>query len=64
MKQKNQSFEQSANAFVKAIEYNVQPTDDGKNVFVEVDSPRAFSVVLGEMVGFSILGPMIKNQKN
>lgn len=63
MKQKNQSFEQSANAFVKAIEYNVQPTDDGKNVFVEVDSPRTFSVVLGEMVGFSILGPMIKNQK-
>ena len=60
---KNQSFEQSANAFVKAIEYNVQPTDDGKNVFVEVDSPRTFSVVLGEMVGFSILGPMIKNQK-
>ena len=25
--------------------------------------PRTFSVVLGEMVGFSILGPMIKNQK-
>lgn len=60
---KNQLFEQSANAFVKAIEYTVQPTDDGKSVFVEVSTPKSFSVLLGEMVGFSILEPMIQAQK-
>ena len=60
---KNQSFEQSANSFVKSIEYNVQPTDDGKSVFTEVSIPKPFSTLLGEMVGFSILNPIIKNQK-
>ena len=59
---KRESFEQSANSFVKSIEYNVQPTDDGKDFFVEVSAAKSLFGFIDQMLYISILDPIIRNR--
>lgn len=57
------SLEQSANVFTKSIEYNVQPTDDGKKIFAELTAPKPMSEFVSEVVGSIIIKPIIEANK-
>lgn len=60
---KTNSFEQSANAFTKPIEYNIQPTDDGKKIFAELTATKLMAEFLSEAVGSVIIKPIIEADK-
>ncbi|HOV95170.1 MAG TPA: DUF1311 domain-containing protein [Thermomonas sp.] len=57
------SMEQAANAFTKSIEYSAQPTDDGKKVYAELTDAKSIADFISEMVGSSLLKPMIEAKK-
>ena len=57
------TFEQSANAFAKSIEYSVQPTDDGKSVFTELTAALPISEFLNEITVSAIARPIIEANK-
>lgn len=56
-------FDSNANAFSKKIEYNVQPTDDGKKVFAELENVASIADLLDEVVATALLKPMIESRK-
>ncbi|WP_374249774.1 lysozyme inhibitor LprI family protein [Thermomonas sp.] len=56
----NNDMEQAANAFTKAIEYNAQPTDDGKKVYAELTGAASIADFVSEIAGSSMLKPMIE----
>lgn len=53
-------LEQSANAFTKPIEYNIQPTDDGKKIFAQLTAAKPMGDFLGEIIGAAIIKPIIE----
>jgi uncharacterized protein YecT (DUF1311 family) len=57
------SLEQSANTFTKSIEYNVQPTDDGKKMFAELTATKPMAEFLSEVTGSVIIKPIIEANK-
>lgn len=57
---KANSLDQSANAFTKSIEYNLQPTDDGKKIFAELTATQPMAEFVSEVVGSVIIKPIIE----
>lgn len=59
----NNSLQQSTNSFRKSIEYNVQPTDDGKQIFAELMAVKPMAYFLSEIVGSAIIKPIIEESR-
>ena len=57
------AMEQEANAFTKSIEYSAQPTDDGEKVYAELTDANSIAEFMSEMVGSSLLKPMLEARK-
>lgn len=56
-------FDNSANNFNKKIEYSVQPTDDGKKVFAELENVTQLAGLLDEVVAATLLKPLLESKK-
>ena len=56
-------FDSNANAFSKKIEYNVQPTDDGKKIFAELENVAPMADLLDEVVAAALLKPLLESRK-
>ena len=57
-------FELSANSLKKGIEYNVQPTDDKKKVFVELDNAKMLGAAVSGVAQSALLKPILEARKN
>ena len=53
------NFEQFSNTFTKAIEYTVQPTDDGKNIVAGLPQAKALATFISELAGAASIDPVI-----
>lgn len=56
------NVQRNADAFTFPIEFDVQPTDDKKSVFVESDSIGGQMDFLAEVLEFDLLKPVLQNQ--
>ena len=50
------NFKTDLNKFSLKISYNIQPTDDGKNLFVEVENAKPFKLLVSETVLWAAVG--------
>jgi uncharacterized protein YecT (DUF1311 family) len=56
-------FEANSNTFSKEIEYSVQPTDDGKNIYAELEAAKPLAHFESELVQSALLMPVLENRK-
>lgn len=56
-------FEQNANVFSHSISFNVQPTDDKKKIFGEIEDSGSQFAAMGEIIGAHLLLSNIQAQQ-
>lgn len=59
-----QEMTQDGNSFTKDIEYNIQPTDDGKKIFSEMTGTAPIANLIGEVVSANLLKPIIEASRS
>lgn len=57
-------FENNANSLKKSIEYDVQPTDDKKKIYVELDNAKMLAAVVSEIAQSALLKPILEAKKS
>lgn len=57
-------FENNANSLKKSIEYDVQPTDDKKKIYAELENAKLIAAVVSEITQSALLKPILDAKKS